>query len=105
MKPRWTTAACTCSRAAIKLGPKIHFKRRDWQICDDEIMGCEAVAVPLKPGGMLLFDGLLPHGTPHNNSGERRRAIQYHYAPDTAQKVEDAYRLGIFGSEGKDVTC
>ena len=87
------------------LGPKIHFKRRDWQICDNEMMGCEAVAVPLKPGGLLLFDGLLPHGTPHNNSGERRRAIQYHYAPDTATKVEDEYRLGIFGSEGKGVTC
>ena len=69
------------------------------------MMGCEAVAVPLKPGGLLLFDGLLPHGTPHNNSGERRRAIQYHYAPDTATKVEDEYRLGIFGSEGKGVTC
>jgi phytanoyl-CoA hydroxylase len=88
-----------------KLGPMIHFKRRDWQICDDAMMGCEAVAVPLKPGGLLLFDGLLPHGTPHNNSNERRRAIQYHYAPDTATKVEDAYRLDIFGSEGKDVTC
>ncbi|MEZ5275828.1 MAG: phytanoyl-CoA dioxygenase family protein [Opitutaceae bacterium] len=88
-----------------RLGPKIHFKRRDWQICDNEMMGCEAVAVPLKPGGLLLFDGLLPHGTPHNNSGERRRAIQYHYAPDTATKVEDDYRLGVFGSEGKGVTC
>ena len=87
------------------LGPKIHFKRRDWQICDREMMGCEAVAVPLKPGGLLLFDGLMPHGTPHNSSNERRRAIQYHYAPETATKVEDAYRLGIFGSEGKDVTC
>jgi len=88
-----------------KLGPKIHFKRRDWQICDEEVMGCEAVAVPLKPGGLLLFDGLMPHGTPHNNSDQRRRAIQYHYAPDTAQKVEDEYRLKVFGSEGKDVTC
>lgn len=88
-----------------KLGPRIHFKRRDWQICDDEVMGCKAVAVPLKPGGLLLFDGLLPHGTPHNNSGQRRRAVQYHYAPDTAQKVEDSYRLEIFGAEGKDATC
>jgi phytanoyl-CoA hydroxylase len=88
-----------------KLGPRIHFKRRDWQICDEEMVGCEAVAVPLKPGGLLFFDGLMPHGTPHNKSDERRRAIQYHYAPDTATKLADDYRTGIFGSEGKNVTC
>lgn len=86
-------------------GPIIHFKRRDWQICDREIMGTRSVAVPLKPGGLLLFDGKLPHGTPHNTSPHRRRALQFHYAPDDIHKAPPEVRLAHFGSEGKDVTC
>jgi hypothetical protein len=62
-------------------GPITHFQRRDWQICDNVIMGTKSVAAPLPPGGLLLFDGLLPHGTPHNSSANRRRALQFHYAP------------------------
>jgi phytanoyl-CoA hydroxylase len=85
--------------------PLIHFQRRDWQLCDKEVLGTESVAVPLPPGGLLLFDGKLPHGTPHNTSAKRRRAIQYHYRPDDAQKCATEIRLEAFGSEGKDVTC
>jgi phytanoyl-CoA hydroxylase len=89
-----------------KIGPKIHFQRRDWQICDTDILGQRSVAAPLKPGGLLFFSGLLPHGTPHNSSEKRRRALQFHYAPaDVAQNPDSAERLKHFGSEGKDVTC
>jgi len=86
-------------------GPVVHFKRRDWQICDTEILGRTSVAAPLQPGGLLLFDGLLPHGTPRNASGRRRRALQFHYAGARIQKIEGAQRLEIYGSEGKDVSC
>lgn len=86
-------------------GPQIHFKRRDWQICDTQMLGQESVAAPLQPGGLLLFDGLLPHGTPHNASPHRRRALQYHYAPDNIVKCSTDERLRHFGSEGKDVSC
>ncbi len=85
--------------------PIVHFKRRDWQICDTEMRGRKATAVPLKPGGLLLFDSLLPHGTPSNDSTKRRWALQYHYAPATAPEIEVAQRLAVFGDEGKDVTC
>jgi len=85
--------------------PLIHFKRRDWQICDDMVMGTKSVAVPLKPGGLLFFDGKLPHGTPHNTSPHRRRALQFHYAPDDIHKTPPEERLAHFGSEGKDVSC
>jgi len=88
-----------------KEGPKLHFKRRDWQICDAEIMGLHPIAAPLRPGGLLLFDGLLPHGTPTNFSPHRRRAVQYHYRNESAQKTSTDDRLAIFGSEGKDVSC
>jgi phytanoyl-CoA hydroxylase len=86
-------------------GPKIHFQRRDWQICDTEMLGTKSVAAPLQPGGLLLFDGLLPHGTPHNSSPKRRRALQYHYTAEDVVKSSTEERLKHFGSEGKNVTC
>ena len=59
----------------------------------------------MKPGGLLLFDGLLPHGTPHNSSAHRRRALQFHYAPDGITKTTVEDRMRHFGSEGKNVSC
>lgn len=86
-------------------GPRIHFKRRDWQICDNTMTDIKPIAAPLRPGGLLLFDGLIPHGTPTNFSPKRRRAVQYHYHNASAKKTSTEERLAIFGSEGKDVTC
>jgi phytanoyl-CoA hydroxylase len=86
-------------------GPVVHFQRRDWQICDTHDRHDGARAVPLKPGGALFFHSLLHHGTPANSSTQRRRAIQFHYAPANAPKTAQEERLAIFGAEGKDVTC
>ena len=86
-------------------GPIAHFKRRDWQICDKVVLGTHSVPAPMKPGGLLLFDGLLPHGTPHNASANRRRALQFHYAPDGITKTTAEDRMRHFGSEGKNVSC
>jgi len=86
-------------------GPVLHFKRRDWQICDTDVQTQRDVVVPLKPGGLFMFDGLLHHGTPSNNSRNRRRALQLHYTTSDAKWLDEAYRLGIFGPEGKNVTC
>jgi len=86
-------------------GPIPHFKRRDFQICDTDILGRSSVAVPLEPGGLLFFDGLLPHGTPHNNSSRRRRALQFHYVPEGSRRVERNVRLNHFGGEGADAQC
>lgn len=88
-----------------ELGPILHWRRRDWQICDSDVMGKKSVSVPLKPGGLLFFDSLLPHGTPSNNSPYPRRAIQLHFAPAGSRDVPESQRLAIFGSEGKNVTC
>ena len=52
--------------------PIVHFTRRDWQICDEQVDTDGILAVPLKPGGALLFDVLRPRGTPPpNRSGIR----------------------------------
>jgi phytanoyl-CoA hydroxylase len=85
--------------------PLIHFQRRDWQLCDTTVLGTASVAAPLPSGGLLIFDGKLPHGTPHNTSSKRRRALQFHYAPKNIQKSPREVRLAAFGSEGKNVTC
>lgn len=88
-----------------KQGPVIHFQRRDWQICDTDVNNQGALAVPLKPGGCLLFHSLIHHGTPTNYSGQRRRAVQFHYRPSSAPQTSVEERLALFGEEGKDVTC
>ena len=88
-----------------KLGPRNHFRRRDWQICDAEMKGAKPVAFPLEPGDALFFDGLIPHGTPANTSSQRRRAIQFHYCCASAVLGEKNSRLSIFGGEGRGSTC
>ena len=84
-------------------GPVVHFDRRDWQICDTDVQVDEDVMVPLSPGGMLLFDGFLHHGTPPNRSSKRRRALQFHYTAANAAWLEE--RPAAFGNQDKDVTC
>ena len=86
-------------------GPVVHFRRRDWQICDKDANQDPAVAVPLKPGGALFFSSFMQHGTPTNNSGQRRRALQFHYRPQEALSVTQEERMAVFGAEGKNVTC
>ncbi len=88
-----------------RAGPQHHFQRRDWQICDTEMLGQSCVAVPLAPGGCLFFDGLLPHGTPHNRSKLRRRAVQFHYRPAGVVAIAQEERLAVFGGEGRGVSC
>ncbi|HEY8744609.1 MAG TPA: phytanoyl-CoA dioxygenase family protein [Chloroflexota bacterium] len=86
-------------------GPVVHFRRRDWQICDDQVATSRVVAAPLAPGGCLFFDSLLQHGTPANSSTQRRRALQFVYVPASAARINQAERLAVFGGEGKGVTC
>lgn len=86
-------------------GPVIHWKRRDWQICDTDVQTARVVAVPLRPGSLLFFHGLLHHGTPPSRSMRRRRAVQYHYKPASVARISGEEHRAIFGSEGKDVQC
>ena len=83
----------------------VHFQRRDWQICDTHVDTRGALAVPLEPGGCLLFSSFMHHGTPTNTGSERRRALQFHYAPAGAARISTKQRTAVFGSEGKSVTC
>ena len=86
-------------------GPVVHFRRRDWQICDTDVDTTGSVAVPLKPGGLLIFQSLLHHGTPPNTTRSRRRALQFHYRPQSAPLTSQEERLAIFGGEGLGAEC
>lgn len=87
-------------------GPLPHFSRRDWQICDSDVLPKNGkVAAPLPSGGALIFDGLTPHGTPTNKSNTRRRAVQFHYIPKGTLRSTKEERMRLFGNEGKDVSC
>lgn len=86
-------------------GPRVHFMRRDWQICDSEVARLPRVAIPMGAGGCLLFDALLPHGTPANRTDRQRWAVQYHYVSSDSRETGDEDRLAVFGSEGKGVSC
>ncbi len=90
---------------AHRSGPRIHFRRRDWQICDTDIINEQQMAIPMGPGDIMIFDHMLPHGTPTNMTTNHRWALQYHYVPLEATIVGDDVRLAAFGSEGKNVTC
>jgi ectoine hydroxylase-related dioxygenase (phytanoyl-CoA dioxygenase family) len=84
-----------------------HFQIRDLQICDRDMAGLQAerVAVPLQPGGCLLFDSFIPHGTPSNHTVTRRRAVQFHYFTDAAEPITADERVALWGGEAKGLAC
>ena len=104
----WATPENGCMQVVEgghRQGPRVHFMRRDWQICDSEVARLPRVAIPMRAGGCLLFDALLPHGTPANRTDRQRWAVQYHYVSSDSRETRDEDRLAVFGSEGKGVSC
>jgi len=84
-----------------------HFQIRDLQICDSEMEGLQndRVAVPLEPGGCLIFDSYIPHGTPSNFTASRRRALQFHYKSVDAQSITAEQRVALWGGEANGIAC
>jgi phytanoyl-CoA hydroxylase len=82
-----------------------HYARRDWQICDTSVHVEKDVPVPLAPGGVLFFHGLLHHGTPPNFSVKRRRALQFHFAPASAVKMTPAEYKRMYTNAMTNAEC
>jgi phytanoyl-CoA hydroxylase len=88
--------------------PRMHYLLQDWQICDSEAQEfprADVVTLPVSPGSLILFDGLLPHGTPANRSSEPRRAVQFHYARPDADGCANARRVQLFDGTVRGVRC
>lgn len=82
-----------------------HYLLRDLQICDREMEGLQAhrQAAPLQPGGLVMFDSYIPHGTPSNYTAQRRRALQFHYTAAEVPKITAEERVAMWlGASG---TC
>ncbi|WP_135548319.1 phytanoyl-CoA dioxygenase family protein [Paenibacillus cymbidii] len=87
------------------LGGVPHFMIRDWQMCDTHVDVEKDVAVCLKPGGALIFSGLLQHGTPANFSPFKRRALQFRYAPASVNLMSREEFKRMFTGEMMDAEC
>lgn len=86
-------------------GATPHYAVRDWQLCDTQVPVSRDVIVPLQPGGILFFHGMLYHGTPSNLSALRRRALQFHYVPTSAEKVSPQEYKRMFTNELTGAEC
>lgn len=86
-------------------GATPHYAVRDWQLCDASVPVERDIAVPLKPGSALFFHGLLYHGTPNNMSAKRRRALQFHYACESASKLTPKEYKQMFTNELSGAEC
>lgn len=90
---------CMCLiRGSHRRGPQQHHRVRDFQIQDADVAIDRAVAVPLEPGGLIFFDGLVHHGTPENRSDVARWSVSYHFAPATAPRLPEEDHHSFFGS-------
>ena len=106
LDPATTDNGCMLVKpGSNRRGPVVHFQRRDWQICDDHVNPHGSLAVPLEPGGCLFFSSLTQHGTAPNRTDRRRRAVQFHYRPASAQPVSPEARMAVFGAAGRNVSC
>jgi phytanoyl-CoA hydroxylase len=86
-------------------GPQPHFHDRDCQLPDEAIDVDQDVVVPLKPGGVLFFHGLLFHGTPPNQSSDKRRALQYHYRARSCLRITDDEHASLFADDQGYAGC
>ncbi|WP_164775340.1 phytanoyl-CoA dioxygenase family protein [Paenibacillus glycanilyticus] len=86
-------------------GATPHYAVRDWQLCDTHVAVEKDVAVPLQSGGLLFFHGLLKHGTPYNLSPKRRRALQFHYVAESAEKLSPQEYKRTFTNEMSGAEC
>ena len=88
-------------------GPRRHhWTKVDCEITMDEVNPADAIPIELPPGGMMIFHGMLPHETPANNSGLRRRALQFHYRSGATQVApQEEYRSKFTGPEGLFIGC
>ncbi len=86
-------------------GATPHYAIRDWQLCDSQVPVERDVVVPLESGGAIFFHGMLYHGTPSNFSHMRRRALQFHYAPASAERVGPKEYKRMFTNELTGAEC
>ena len=114
MKTKHTTTTATEQLVESSHSPEMHYMVRDYQICDTVDRRGKVIAIPLPPGGMILFDGMIPHGTPTNNNNNnnnnktasrRRRALQFHWTRKDPKRCTTQERYKTFGGIPNGLSC
>jgi phytanoyl-CoA hydroxylase len=90
-----------------RAGPREHYwSKVDCEITTGEVDARQSLPIELPPGGLMIFDGMLPHETPANRSTSRRRALQFHYRSAATQIVPRAeHRAKFTAPDGMFVGC
>lgn len=86
-------------------GPVTHIHDWDCHIPDARVEVARDVIVPLAPGGALFFSSLLHHGTPPNTGPDRRWALQFHYAAESAVKLDRREHAALYFEDGAYTGC
>jgi len=86
-------------------GPAPHYHVRDCQLADQGVQVDRIEVVPLRPGGVLFFSGLIHHGTPANMSATRRRALQFHYAAARCRRMTFREHMEYFSDGAYYTGC
>ena len=85
---------------------KHYWSKVDCEITTDDVDPSLSVPIELPPGGLMIFDGMLPHETADNHSNRRRRALQFHYRSAKTEIVpREEHRQKFTGSDGMFVGC
>jgi hypothetical protein len=77
-------------------GPVKHVFERDYQIPDREVPRVGQVAAPVQKGSCVLLNALVHHGSPPNQSSDRRLALQLTFKPANARMITEEERILTF---------
>jgi phytanoyl-CoA hydroxylase len=87
-------------------GPLLQSSNVGCTIPDDRLDLTRVVPIPLRAGGAMFFNGLLPHMTPANRSPLRRRAIQFHVRhPESEICTREEYATIFAERDGTPAAC
>jgi len=93
-------------RGLHRTGPYRHEHNRDCEINARRLDLSTLEPVPLRPGGVLFFSGMVPHETPPNRSDHRRRALQFHFRGSKSEILPGPDYDEVFkDSDGRPASC
>ena len=90
-------------------GPAPHVPMEDINLCTirpDLLRLQDRVRLPMDPGDVLIFHGLIHHYTAANRSNQRRRALQFHYHQVGLEWISlEAHRALFHDDAGEYAGC
>jgi len=83
-----------------------HCHTIDCQIVPGRLDYSDAVPIEMKAGGAMIFSAMLPHQTPPNGTGSRRRALQFQFRGESTREVSKEEFAEVFvEADGTPASC